>query len=105
MVNYQNGKIYKIESNLGNKIYIGSTTKKYLSQRMDHHRSHYKCYKDNKKGFYTSFRLFEEYGVENCRITLLESYPCNLKDELLAREAHYIKSLDCENKVIPQQTP
>ena len=32
---YNNGKIYKIESNLGNKIYIGSTTKDYLSQRME----------------------------------------------------------------------
>ena len=27
MVNYQNTKIYKIESHLGPKIYIGSTTK------------------------------------------------------------------------------
>ena len=105
MVNYQNGKIYKIESNLGNKIYIESTTKKYLSQRMDHHRSEYKQWKNKRRGFTSSFKLFEEYGLDNCKIILLELVPCNLKDELLAREAHYIKSIDCENKVIPQQTP
>ena len=39
MVNYDNGKIYKIKSNQTNKIYVGSTTKTYLSQRMDQHRS------------------------------------------------------------------
>lgn len=39
MVNYKDGKIYKIVSSQTAKIYIGSTTKKYLSQRMDDHRS------------------------------------------------------------------
>jgi len=104
MVNYQNGKIYKIESHIGNKIYIGSTTKQYLSQRMDKHRSNYKYWQANKKCFLTSFNVFEEYGVENCNIILIESFPCNSKDELLAREAHFIKTLNCENKVVPQQT-
>ena len=41
MVNYSNGKIYKIESDLGDLIYIGSTTKYYLSQRMERHRFDY----------------------------------------------------------------
>ena len=104
MVNYQNGKIYKIESNLGNKIYIGSTTKQYLSQRMDKHRSNYRCWQVNKKRFLTSVNVFEAYGVENCNIILIEAFPCNSKDELLAREAHYIRTLDCENKVFPKQT-
>jgi hypothetical protein len=104
MVNYQNGKIYKIESNLGDKIYIGSTTKNYLSQRIDSHRSQYKQWKSNKRGLTTSFLLFEEYGLENCKIILLEAFPCSSKDELIARESHYIKTIDCVNKVIPDRT-
>jgi hypothetical protein len=104
MVNYENGKIYKIESHVGDKVYIGSTTKEYLSQRMDTHRKDYKKWKNNKRGLTTSFNLFEEYGLENCKIILLESYPCSSKDELIARESYYIKTIDCVNKVIPDRT-
>ncbi len=104
-MDYQNTKIYKIESHMGSKIYIGSTTKERLSQRMANHRKDFKRWKD---GLFhhniTSFRLFEEYGVENCNIVLLELYPCNSKDEQSAREAHWIKTLDCVNKVIPGRT-
>jgi hypothetical protein len=104
MVNYGNGKIYKIESSLGDKIYIGSTTKAQLSQRMTHHRSDYKMWKDGKYNMTTSFHLFEEYGLENCKIVLLEDCPCETKDQLSAREAHYIRTLPCVNKFIPLRT-
>ena len=70
MVNYENGKIYKIESYLGDKIYIGSTSKQYLSQRMDTHRSNYKKWKKGKASSITSFQIFEKYGIENCSIVL-----------------------------------
>ena len=45
MVNYNNGKIYKIEPLNGEEgdIYIGSTTKEYLSQRMDSRGSYADC--------------------------------------------------------------
>jgi ribosome-interacting GTPase 1 len=109
MVNYQNGKIYKIESNLGNKIYIGSTTKDYLSQRMDKHRKDFKEWVNKKNSsrripHLRSFDIFEEYGLENCKIILIECCPCNSKDELVAKEAYYIKTLECVNKVIPNRT-
>jgi len=32
---------------------------------------------------------------------LVENYPCNSKDELLARERHYIENNECVNKYIP----
>ena len=102
--NFQNGKIYQITSHCGDKIYIGSTTKKYLSQRMDKHRSHYKQWKQNKAGNITVFELFHEYGLENCQILLLELYPCNSNDELTSREGHYIRTMMCVNKVIPGRT-
>jgi len=100
-MDYQKGKIYKIESHVGPKIYIGSTTKQYLSQRMEKHRSNYKSWKKGEYGLIKSFELFDEYGLENCQIILLESCPCNSKDELNAKEAHYIRSLPCINKYIP----
>jgi hypothetical protein len=104
-MDYQKGKIYKIESQLGDKIYIGSTTKEYLSQRMTAHRKSYTQWKRTgiKRKVY-SYELFDEYGVENCQIVLLESYPCNSKDELSAKEAHYIRTLKCVNKCVPLRT-
>ena len=55
MVNYANSKVYKIWSPQGDKIYIGSTTKIYLSQRMDKHRSDYKRYLNGNFHYITSF--------------------------------------------------
>ena len=106
MANYNNGKIYKIESINGEDgdIYIGSTTKEFLSQRMATYRSDYKRYLKGNYSNVRSFKLFEKYGVENCHIILLESVYANTKDELHAREAHYIKTLTCVNKCIPLQT-
>ena len=37
--------------------------------------------------------MFDEYGVDNCKIELLEAYPCNSIDEIRQREAHYIKTI------------
>lgn len=104
MVNYSKTKIYKIESKSGEgQIYVGSTTKDYLSQRFDKHRSEYKSWINDKNSsqYITSYKIFDEYGLDNCHIILLESYPCNTSDEKKAREAYYIKQLDCVNKFIP----
>ena len=105
MVNYTEGKIYKIESTLGDKVYYGSTTKKRLCDRMSTHRSSYNRWLNGKDiGNYSSFDLFNEYGLENCKIILVENCPCESKDELIAREAHYIKSFECVNKLVPGRT-
>ena len=101
---YQKTKIYKIESHLGDKIYVGSTAKEYLSQRFQQHKNAYKKWKNGKVGKYTSFELFDEYGIENCQIVLIEAYPCNSKDEKNAKEGHYIKTLNCVNKVVVGRT-
>ena len=44
-MDYSKTKIYKIESALGDKVYIGSTINKYLSQRFQLHISEYKRWK------------------------------------------------------------
>jgi hypothetical protein len=99
---YQNGKIYKIEALNGGEedIYIGSTTQKYLSSRMNQHRSSY----TKKQNICKSHLLFDKYGVENCNIVLLEMVNANNKMELHQRESYYIKLLKCVNKYIPLRT-
>ncbi len=97
MNRYQSSKIYKIYSDLGDKVYIGCTTKQYLSQRMAKHKYDYTYYKKKREdtgfAFVYSYLLFDEYGVDNCKIELLEAYPCNSIDEIRKREAHYIKTI------------
>jgi hypothetical protein len=103
MVNYNNGKIYKIEAINGDEgdIYIGSTTNDLLSKRMAKHRINYKNWKKNMYGKTANFELFDKYGVENCIIILIENVNAKSSDELKAREAFYIKSMSCVNKYMP----
>ena len=60
--------IYKIYSDKGDKVYIGSTIQS-LTKRFSHHKSHSA---NGKGGRCTSYDLFDEYGAENCKIDLLE---------------------------------
>lgn len=94
MPKYQNGKIYKIVSNLQNKVYIGCTTTG-LSQRMSGHRSGFSKYKKQGKPYCTSYEVLK---FDDARILLIEAYPCNSKEELLAREGFFIEETDCVNK-------
>jgi hypothetical protein len=64
----------------------------------------YKQWKQTNKGYYTTFIIFEEFGVENCQIELIEQCSCENKDQLNKKEGEYIRSLDCVNKVVPQRT-
>ena len=104
MVNYNNGKIYKIEDLAGEMCYIGSTTKEKLCQRMVNHRAKYTLWKSGKTNKVIVYDIFDKYGVENCRIILIENCPCESKDQLTSREAHYIRTIACVNKYIPGRT-
>lgn len=86
MPNYQQSKIYKIISPHTDKIYIGSTIKQYLSQRLVKHKSDFKRWQQGKTHKVSSFDLIELGNVE---IILLELYPCNSKDELTSRERYW----------------
>ena len=96
---YQNGKIYKITDIGYTKCYIGSTCQD-LCQRMAQHRTNYKYYLNAKYANNSSFLLFDEFGIDNCKIELIEEYACNSKEELNKREGHYIKRLKCVNRKI-----
>ena len=99
-MNYPSVKIYKIWSPLGDKIYIGATNKKYLSNRMSEHR--YAFLNQIKKT--TAFILFQEYGIKNCFIELIELCSCDTKTDKNAKEGHYIRTLNCVNKNIPNRS-
>ena len=95
---YNYGKIYKVWDNAFTKCYIGSTTET-LSQRMARHRVSYNIWKGgSNKGYYKVFDLFDEFGVENCKIEWVEYYSCNSKKELEAREGKFQREEECINK-------
>ena len=101
-MNYQNGKIYKIVCNITNKIYVGSTCKPRLCDRLGQHRAMYKRYLSGiSESRYTSFDILKggDYSI-----VLLELCPCESKEELLKKEREYIEKLDCVNKFIPGRT-
>ena len=105
--NYKNGKIYKIEPTCEHDegdIYIGSTTKRLLSHRMASHRCEYKKWKNGLYHKLTSFDIFDKYGVDNVKIVLIELVNANSRNELMSREAFYIKNNKCVNKIIPNRT-
>lgn len=96
---YNNSKIYKIVDIGYNEMYIGSTTKK-LTERMANHRCSYRA----NKNVGAIKILFDKYGVENCKIELIENFPCNNKEELHKKEGEHIKNNNCVNKNIAGRT-
>lgn len=99
-IDYSLGKIYAITS--GESVYIGSTVEPTLARRLANHRGGFKAWKKGKSAFLSSYSLIETNDYE---ITLLELCPCNSRDELTARERHYIQTMNCVNRNIPGRTP
>jgi len=99
---YSNGKIYKIISENSEKYYIGSTTQP-LSKRFSDHKSNYKMFQNGKYDNCSSFNVVKE---ENCKIILIEEYPCENKNQLESRERYWIEQFknNIVNKVIPTRT-
>lgn len=87
---YKQGKIYAIRSPHTKYYYVGSTTEKYLSQRLTRHKSDFNSYmsKSNDKSYMYSFYIIEQ---GDSYIELIENYACNDAHELKAREGHFIR--------------
>ena len=101
---YHNGKIYKITDIAYTKCYIGSTTEE-LSQRMARHRQGFKRFlRGDKESHIRSYDLFNEYGVENCKIELIEYFKCDTLQELRRKEGEHIKNNECVNKHVAGRT-
>ena len=103
MNRYQNGKVYKIIAP-DDTFYVGSTIQS-LNERFGGHKYSFKSVKSGKNIRGTAvFELFEKYGVEVCRIELIEEYPCDSKRDLERREGEIIKNTKCINKVVAGRT-
>ena len=101
---YHNSKIYQITDIGYNKCYIGSTCEE-LSMRMARHRAHFKQFlRDGNHKHIRSYDLFNEYGIENCKIELIEYYKCHTLQELRRKEGQHIKKTDCVNKIVAGRT-
>ena len=90
---YSRGKIYKLVSDVTDKIYIGSCCGP-LRKRLSEHKS---CSNTTK-----SCELFKLGG--NVEIILIEEYPCKSKMELERRERYHIENNNCVNRSIPTRT-
>ena len=101
MVNYQDGKIYKLICNTTGLVYIGSTCEPQLARRLAGHVGKYKMYKNGKNHYVTSFKVLEGGDYD---IVLIKHVKCNSKEELHAEERKVIESMKCVNKVHPTRT-
>lgn len=99
MVDYSKGQIYKIWDNTFTKCYVGSSVQP-LSKRMQKHKCDFKKYLSDGCKYMSVFDLFDEFGVENCKIEWVEDVVCKSKKELQAREGFHIRNSDCVNKRI-----
>lgn len=95
MPNYQHGKIYAIRCHETDEVYIGATTQS-LSLRMSGHRTDFKSQKN-----ITASRILQ---YPSAYIELIENFPCNSREELNQREGHYIRTMECVNKIISGRT-
>ena len=96
MPDYTKGKIYCIRSHKTDQVYVGSTTNT-LSRRMAQHRSQFKRQMKDT----TSFEILK---YADAYIELIEIYPCSCMAELNKREGHFIRSMNCANKIIAGRT-
>jgi len=99
---YNNSRIYKICSNLTDKIYIGSTTKT-LSRRLTQHKYTYKKNIETNNNKYVS--SFEIIKLGDFSIVLIEECNFNNRQQLERREGEIIKlNINVVNKTIAGRT-
>lgn len=97
MVDFKNGKIYKVYSPSNPElVYYGSTVDK-LSKRFQKHRASVKL------GINISSKIIIE-NYDDSVIELVEEYPCDNRDQLNRREGYYILNNRCVNKQVAGRT-
>lgn len=97
MPNYSKAKIYKITSNDAKDVYIGSTCQS-LKDRLCKHKYSFK----KGKTCPTSKEILK---YADCKIELIEEFPCATKRELLEREGYHIRiTPNCVNRNVMGRT-
>lgn len=100
MVEYKNGKVYKLVCNVTGLVYVGSTTQPLSVRKAEHVRT-FKRYQLGKTHYVTSFKIIESGDFD---IVLVEEVECENKEQLHRKEREWIEKLDCVNKVVPTRT-
>ena len=91
MVNYNEGKIYKLLNTENDEVYIGSTTLP-LHKRLYYHR------KNSRLGHSSRvYNHMRELGVDKFYIELIEDFPCTNNSMLEAREGVFIREIGTLN--------
>jgi hypothetical protein len=103
MPDYKQGKIYKIVSDKCDGVYYGSTVQP-LMERWRLHKSNFNAWKKGGR-ICACFKLFDEYGIDNFRIELVEDYPCDNDEQLRMKEQEYIDSNECVNENRAYRSP
>ena len=90
------GCIYKIEPIVEHnkyEIYFGST-KQNIEMRFNFHHFHYNKYinKDENYSYFSCYKLFDKYGIDNCNIEIVEKLENTTKNKLLKQENYYINT-------------
>jgi len=99
MVNYANGKIYKLVNNVDNQEYVGSTCNP-LHKRKDQHKRRSSANPERPV-----YKHLNGIGWEHVEIILVENFPCTSKDELNKRERYWIEKLNPHlNRQIPTRS-
>ena len=86
-IDYSKGKVYSLRNRIDNDkiVYVGSTVRT-LSERMAQHRRDIKRNPEQK-----IYELMDRIGVDNFYIELIEDVACERREQLLAREGHFIR--------------
>lgn len=95
------GIIYKIVCNETGEVYYGSTTNKYLCNRMAQHKSSFKRFQNGTHSYMSSFQIIER---GNYSYSLIETVECEDRIYLEQRERYYIENNECVNKIIVGRT-
>jgi len=106
MVNYANGKVYKVESISADLVFYSSTTLN-LSNRIGEHRAQMKRYKEQQDIVMSKYQkyipVFKVLEHDDAKIILVANCNCKNSAELKAFEHHYIKNNNCVNKTYMEE--
>jgi len=87
MPNYAHGKIYALVSDSTNEVYIGSTCEPDLNHRFRNHKYRYEKWLNGLDCYITANTLLQ---YDDCKIKLIEAFPCKSRKELEKREGEII---------------
>ena len=100
---YSKGKLYKLVSDFTEQVYVGGTIQELSVRKSEHETGCDRWINEKPNSPYVS--SFELLKLGECRIELLENFPCNNRRELDERERYWIENTpNCVNKVIPFRT-